>query len=48
MLAELSGRGVHEWLGVRYKTILSPSESGGAMSIVDSESPAGSGHRAHP
>ena len=47
MLDELSGPNVHEWLGVRYKTILSPAESGGAMSIVDSESPAGSGPPRH-
>lgn len=44
---ELSGPGVLEWLGVRYKTILSASESGGAMSIVDSLSPAGSGPPRH-
>ena len=31
-----------EWLGVRYKTILAPEDSGGAMSIVDSLSPVGS------
>lgn len=43
----LSGPGVHEWLGVRYKTILTPEESGGAMSIVDSISPAGSGPPRH-
>ncbi|MEO9823526.1 MAG: cupin domain-containing protein [Paracoccaceae bacterium] len=36
-----------EWLGVRYKTILTPEESGGAMSIVDSLSPAGSGPPRH-
>lgn len=30
-----------EWLGVRYKTILTPEQSGGAMSIVDSLSPVG-------
>ena len=47
MLDELSGPNVHEWLGVRYKTILSPAESGGAMSIVDSESPTGSGPPRH-
>jgi quercetin dioxygenase-like cupin family protein len=47
MLDDLSGPGVHEWLGVRYKTILSPAESGGAMSIVDSLSPAGSGPPRH-
>ena len=47
MLEELSGPGVLEWLGVRYRTILSPAESGGAMSIVDSESPAGCGPPRH-
>ena len=47
MLDGLSGPNVHEWLGVRYKTILSPAESGGAMSIVDSESPACSGPPRH-
>jgi quercetin dioxygenase-like cupin family protein len=36
-----------EWLGVTYRTILSPAESGGAMSIVDSVSPASSGPPRH-
>lgn len=36
-----------EWLGVRYKTILSPAQTGGAMSIVDSWSPVGSGPPRH-
>lgn len=36
-----------EWLGVRYKTILSPEQTGGAMSIVDSLSPVGSGPPRH-
>lgn len=36
-----------EWLGVKYKTILSPEQTGGAMSIVDSWSPAGSGPPRH-
>lgn len=36
-----------EWLGVRYKTILSPGQTGGAISIVDSWSPAGSGPPRH-
>lgn len=36
-----------EWLGVRYKTILSPEQSGGAMSITDSLSPVGSGPPRH-
>lgn len=39
--------GAIEWLGVRYKTILSPEETSGAMSIVDSWSPAGSGPPRH-
>lgn len=36
-----------EWLGVTYRTILSPEETGGAMSIVDSTSPPGSGPPRH-
>ncbi len=36
-----------EWLGVKYKTILRPQDSGGAMSIVDSLSPVGSGPPRH-
>ena len=36
-----------EWLGVRYKTILTPEDSDGTMSIVDSWSPAGSGPPRH-
>lgn len=36
-----------EWLGVRYKTILSTDETGGNMSIVDSWSPVGSGPPRH-
>lgn len=47
MLNELNGPDVIEWNGVRYKTILSPADSGGAMSIVDSWSPAGSGPPRH-
>lgn len=47
MRDELTGAGVHEWLGVRYKTLLSPADSGGAMSIVDSIGPAGSGPPRH-
>lgn len=39
--------GVMEWLGVTYRTILSPEASGGAMSIVDTTSPAGSGPPRH-
>lgn len=36
-----------EWLGARYKTILSPEQTGGLMSIVDSLSPVGSGPPRH-
>lgn len=36
-----------EWQGVSYKTILEPAQSGGAMSIVDSVSPVGSGPPLH-
>ncbi|TMV10319.1 cupin domain-containing protein [Ruegeria sediminis] len=36
-----------EWLGVQYKTILTPEQTGGAMSIVDSLSPVGSGPPRH-
>lgn len=36
-----------EWLGVTYKTILDSKETGGAMSIVDSTSPVGSGPPRH-
>lgn len=39
--------GAVEWLGVQYKTILTPERTGGAMSIVDSWSPAGSGPPQH-
>lgn len=37
----------HEWLGVSYKTILGPAQTGGAMSIVDSTSPPNSGPPRH-
>lgn len=39
--------GAIEWLGVTYRTIMTPEQSGGAMSIVDSWSPAGSGPPRH-
>ena len=44
-LAQIDG--ATEWLGVQYKTILRPDQTGGAMSIVDSWSPAGSGPPRH-
>lgn len=47
MRDDLSGAGVIEWLGARYKTILAPAETGGAMSIVDSVSPPGGGPPRH-
>ncbi|OWV97220.1 cupin domain-containing protein [Rhizobium sp. R693] len=36
-----------EWLGVHYRTILATAATGGAMSIVDSVSPVGSGPPRH-
>lgn len=36
-----------DWNGVKYRTILSTEETGGAMSIVDSLSPIGSGPPRH-
>ena len=36
-----------EWLGVTYRTILSSTDSGGAMSIIDSTSPSQSGPPRH-
>ena len=47
MLNTLNGPGTIEWLGVVYKTILSSEATGGAMSIVDSLSPVGSGPPRH-
>lgn len=39
--------GAIEWLGVIYKTILDKEQTGGAMTIVDSLSPVGSGPPRH-
>jgi quercetin dioxygenase-like cupin family protein len=47
MHEELSGPGVIEWLGVRYKTILTAAETDGAMAIVDILGPVGSGPPRH-
>lgn len=44
-LAQIDG--AIEWLGVQYKTILGPEQTGGSMSIVDSLSPASSGPPRH-
>ncbi len=43
----LSGPGTIEWLGTRYRTILSTAATGGALSIVDSWSPPLSGPPRH-
>lgn len=47
MLAEEFGSGAVEWLGVWYKTLLASAATGGALSVVDSLSPAGSGPPRH-
>lgn len=44
---ELSGPGVHEWLGVQYRAILSSADTEGAMAVVESIGPAGSGPPRH-
>ena len=43
----LNGPNLIEWLGVQYKTILTTSDAAGAMSIVDSIAPVGSGPPRH-
>lgn len=47
MKSTILGTDAIEWLGVHYKTILAPEESGGAMSVVDSVSPPNSGPPRH-
>ena len=42
-----SEAGTLNWNGTLYRTLLSPEDSGGAMSIVDSLSPLGSGPPRH-
>lgn len=46
-LTEELGPGAFEWQGVAYKPLLRASDSGGALSITDSMSPAGSGPPLH-
>ena len=41
------GPGTIDWNGTLYRKLLAPAETGGAMSIVDSLSPAGSGPPRH-
>lgn len=41
------GPGTIDWNATLYRTLLSPADTGGAMSIVDSLSPAGSGPPRH-
>ncbi|MGR3714591.1 MAG: cupin domain-containing protein [Shimia sp.] len=43
----LLGPDAMEWLGVRYRTILSAKDTGGAISVTDSVSPSGSGPTRH-
>jgi len=43
----LTGPGVIEWLGTRYRTLLRTADSAGSMSIVESLSPIGSGPPRH-
>ncbi len=43
----MTDNGTIEWRGVTYRTILSSEASGGAMCVVDSLSPAGSGPPRH-
>ncbi|MDK3020005.1 cupin domain-containing protein [Pseudodonghicola flavimaris] len=47
MAHSAQNRDVIDWLGVTYKTILSPEDSNGTMSIVDSTSPPDSGPPRH-
>jgi quercetin dioxygenase-like cupin family protein len=47
MRSNILGADAVEWLGVHYKTILKPEESGGAISVVDSVSPPNSGPPRH-
>lgn len=47
MKSNILGADAIEWLGVHYKTILKAAETGGAISVVDSVSPAGSGPPRH-
>lgn len=47
MKDQADARETLEWLGVTYRTILRPEETGGAMSIVDSTSPPDSGPPRH-
>ena len=46
-MKDLTDDGTIEWLGVSYKTILGLEQTDGAMSIVDSTSPVGSGPPRH-
>jgi quercetin dioxygenase-like cupin family protein len=47
MKDQTQAAGTISWLGTTYRTILTTEASGGAMSIVDSEGPAGSGPPRH-
>lgn len=47
MSAQSLGEGSVTWLGVQYKTLMSAKETSGAIAIVESVSPAGSGPPRH-
>ncbi|MFZ5964403.1 cupin domain-containing protein [Thalassococcus sp. BH17M4-6] len=47
MSRNILGPDALEWQGVQYRTILSTDATGGAMSILDTVSPAGSGPPRH-
>ncbi|WP_422370360.1 cupin domain-containing protein [Hoeflea sp.] len=47
MKPNILGADAVEWLGVHYRTILKAADTGGAISVVDSVSPAGSGPPRH-
>ncbi len=46
-MLDITDRPVLDWNGTTYRTLLSPGESGGAMSIVESVSPPRSGPPRH-
>lgn len=47
MKAAKPGPGAFEWMGVQYHTVLHARDTGGALSITESVSPAGSGPPRH-
>lgn len=47
ILARIAGPEAVEWGGVRYLALLTPAQTGGAMSVTTSTSPVGSGPPLH-